>query len=107
MNSCMKLRVAEQRTAEQENIEPQNIEGWNRCALSFESIKLDRIPSFDIRHSIFTVRYSLFYPRNTQCITVVNPTFNGTPALTLNKIERFSGSHYSLGFAQSEWANLV
>ena len=59
LNACMKLRVAEQRTAEQENIEPQNIEGWNRCALSFESIKLDRIPSFDIR-------YSLFYPR-TRC----------------------------------------
>jgi hypothetical protein len=59
----MRLRVAEQRTAEQQNIEPQNIEGWNRCALPFESIKLDRIPSFDIRHSIFTVRYSLFYPR--------------------------------------------
>ncbi len=62
----MKLRVAEQRTAEQENIEPQNIEGWNRYALSFESIKLDRIPSFDLRYSIFTVRYSLFYPR-TRC----------------------------------------
>ncbi len=67
----MRLRVAEQRTAEQQNIEPQNIEGWNRCALPFESIKLDRIPSFDIRHSIFmsidddfsVIRYSLFYPR--------------------------------------------
>jgi hypothetical protein len=66
VNSCMKLRVAVQRTAEQENIEPQNIEGWNRYALSFESIKLDRIPSFDIRYSIFIVRYSLFYPR-TRC----------------------------------------
>ncbi len=53
----MKLRVAEQRTAEQENIEPQNIEGWNRCALSFESIKLDRIPSFDIRYSLFDIRF--------------------------------------------------
>jgi hypothetical protein len=56
---CMKLRVTEQRTAEQENIKPQNIEGWNRYALSFESIKLDSIPSYDIR-------YSLFYPR-TRC----------------------------------------
>ncbi len=70
----MRLRVADQRTAEQENIEPQNIEGWNRCALSFESIKLERILSFDIRYSIFTsidhdfsvIRYSLFYPR-TRC----------------------------------------
>ncbi len=55
--------MAEQRTAEQQNIEPQNIEGWNRCALPFESIKLDRIPSFDIRHSLFDIQYSLFYPR--------------------------------------------
>ncbi len=62
----MRLRMAEQRTAEQENIEPQNIEGGIGYALSFESIKLDRIPSFDIRYSIFTVRYSLFYPR-TRC----------------------------------------
>ncbi len=50
--ACMKLRVAEQRTAEQENIE-----GWNHCALSFESIKLDRIPSFDIRYSLFDIRF--------------------------------------------------
>ncbi len=59
----MKLRVAEQRTAEQQNMEPQNIEGWNRYALPFESIKFNRIPSFDIRHSLFDIRYSLFYPR--------------------------------------------
>jgi hypothetical protein len=36
------------------NIEPQNYEGWNCCALSFELIKIDRIPSFDIRYSIFS-----------------------------------------------------
>ncbi len=67
----MKLRLAEQRTAEPQNSEPQNIEVWNRYALPFESIKLDRIPSFDIRHWIFTsidhdfsvIGYSLFYPR--------------------------------------------
>jgi len=43
-----------------------------RVALSFEIHKNDRstrrlstgrIPSFDIRHSIFSIRYSLFYPR--------------------------------------------
>jgi hypothetical protein len=33
-----------QRTAEQQNIEPQNGEGWNRCALSFEFIKIYKIP---------------------------------------------------------------
>ncbi len=59
----MKLRVAEQRTAEPQNSEPQNIEVWNRYALPFESIKFNRIPSFDIRHSLFDIRYSLFYPR--------------------------------------------
>jgi hypothetical protein len=44
-----------QRTAEPQNNEPQNFEGWNRCALSFKSIKIDRIPSFDIRYSIFII----------------------------------------------------
>jgi hypothetical protein len=47
--------MAEQRTAEQHNMEPQNIEGWNRCALPFEAIKLDRIPSFDIRYLLFSL----------------------------------------------------
>ena len=42
------------------NIEPQNYEGWNRYALSFEDIKIDRMPSFDIRYSWFDIRYSLF-----------------------------------------------
>jgi hypothetical protein len=41
-----------QRTAEQQNIEPQNFEGWNRCALSFKSIKIDRMASLDIHYSI-------------------------------------------------------
>jgi len=45
--------VTEQRTAEQQNIEPQNFEGWNRYALSFELLKIDKIPSFDIRYSLF------------------------------------------------------
>jgi len=45
--------VTEQQTAEQQNIEPQNFEGWNRYALSFELLKIDKIPSFDIRYSIF------------------------------------------------------
>ena len=31
------------------NSEPQNSKGWNRCALSFFLIKIDRMPSFDIR----------------------------------------------------------
>jgi len=59
----MRLLKAEQRTAEPQNIQPQNIEGWNRCALSFEAIKNDRIPYFGILHSIFIIRYSLFHPR--------------------------------------------
>jgi hypothetical protein len=58
--------MVKQRTAEPQNIEPQNFEGWNRCALSFKSIKIDRstqrlstgrIPSLDIRYSTFTIRY--------------------------------------------------
>jgi hypothetical protein len=31
---------------------------WYRFALSFELIKIDRIPSFDIRYSLF---YSFFF----------------------------------------------
>ena len=46
--------------SEPQNIEPQNHEGWNRCALSFELIIIDRIPSFDIRYSVFDIRHSLF-----------------------------------------------
>ena len=68
----MRLRMAEPRTAEQQNIKPQNIEGWNRYALSFESINFDRIPSFDIRHSIFINRYSLFHPPMRRCKTKVS-----------------------------------
>jgi len=47
----------EQRTAEQQNNEQQNFEGWFRYAQSF--YKTDRIPSFDIRYSLFDIRYSL------------------------------------------------
>ena len=59
-----RAKGVEHRTAEPQNIEPQNIEGWNRYALSFKSIKIDRstlrlstgrIPSFDIRHLIFII----------------------------------------------------
>jgi len=28
-----------------------NIEGWNRCVLSFELIKIDKIPSFGLIHN--------------------------------------------------------
>jgi hypothetical protein len=45
----------EQRTAEQQNNEQQNFEGWFRYAQSF--YKTDRIPSFDIRYSLFDIRY--------------------------------------------------
>jgi hypothetical protein len=38
------------------NIEPQNVEGWNRFAQSF-FYKIDRIHSFDIRYSLFDIRY--------------------------------------------------
>jgi hypothetical protein len=38
------------------NSEPQNIEGWNRFAQSF-FIKIDRIHYFDIRHSLFDIRF--------------------------------------------------
>ena len=37
--------------------EPQNFEGWNRRALSFYLIKIDRMPSFDIRYSLFDIRF--------------------------------------------------
>ena len=32
-----------------------NAEGWSRCALSF--FKIDRIHHFDIRHSLFDIRF--------------------------------------------------
>jgi hypothetical protein len=41
---------AEQRTAE---YRITNFEGLNRCALSIVFIVIDRIPSFDIRYSLF------------------------------------------------------
>jgi len=57
----LKRRTAEQRPATspsvvnpgssdsaESNIQTQNIEGWNSCALSFETIKIDRILYFDI-----------------------------------------------------------
>ena len=37
------------------NIEPQNYEGWFRFAQSF--YKIARIHSFDIRHSLFDIRF--------------------------------------------------
>jgi hypothetical protein len=52
----MKLHKIEKANRRITNIEPQNFEGWNRCALSFELIKIDRIPSFDIRHSVFIIQ---------------------------------------------------
>jgi len=89
----MRLRVAEERTAEQQNFEQQNFEGWNRCAPPFESIKFEGIPSFDIRHSIFTVRYSLFYPRMRRRKAEVSFSINlaasaasgGAEPITLNR----------------------
>jgi hypothetical protein len=46
-----------QRTAEPQNNEPQNFEGWFRFAQSFI---YNRQNTF-LRHSIFMIRYSLFY----------------------------------------------
>ena len=38
-----------------------NAEGWSRCALSF--FKIDRIHHFDIRHSLFDIRFfRVFFP---------------------------------------------
>jgi hypothetical protein len=53
----MKLHIVRTANRRISNIEPQDHEGWNRCALSFELIKIDRIPSFDIRYSIFDIRF--------------------------------------------------
>ena len=39
------------------NIEPQNVEGWIRSAQSFIN---DKIPSFDIRYSLFDIRFLEF-----------------------------------------------
>jgi len=68
-----RLCSAEQRTAEQQNIEPQNFEGWFRsprrrrynpyepeASLNLYYVKIDRIPSFEIRDSRFEIRDSLF-----------------------------------------------
>ena len=48
------------------NSEPQpatssaesNFEEWNPSALSFRSIKIDRIPPFDIQNSLFDIRFT-------------------------------------------------
>jgi hypothetical protein len=44
------------------NIEQEisNDEVWSRCAQSFVKNNNDRIPYFDIRNSLFNIRYSLF-----------------------------------------------
>jgi len=54
----MKLQEVKKRTAEPQNIEYANVEGWIRFAQSF-FYEIDRIHSFDIRHSLFDIRYSL------------------------------------------------
>ena len=79
--------LVEQRTAKQQNTEPQNFEGWNRYALSFEFIKIDRIHSFDIRYSIFSIRYSLL--KSYMRLTRLKSLFRSNrplrrPALGLN-----------------------
>ena len=53
----MKLQEAGTANRRISNIEPQNVEGWFRFAQSF--FKIDRIPYFDIRHSLFEIRNSL------------------------------------------------
>ena len=65
----MKLHIVRTANRRISNIEPQNVEGWNRCALSFEIIKIDRIPSFDIRHSTFDIRCSTFDVRRSSLET--------------------------------------
>ncbi len=61
-------------TSKPQNIEPQNYEGCFRCALSFIKKQIqsvdpkvhaggfftDRIPSCDIRHSVFDIQYSRY-----------------------------------------------
>jgi len=54
----MKLHLIGTANRRISNVEQQNFEGWFRYAQSF--YKTDRIPSFDIRHSLFDIRYSLF-----------------------------------------------
>jgi len=63
----IKLKMAGTVNRRISNIEPQNVEGWNRYALSFykidrstQKLTTGRIHPFDIRHSIFIIRYSLF-----------------------------------------------
>ena len=54
----MTLRFIDFKTSESQKTELQNFEGWFRFAQSF--FKIDRIHHFDIRHSWFDIRYSLF-----------------------------------------------
>jgi len=53
----MKLHLHGTANRRMSNVEPQNIEGWFRFAQSFI---IDKIPSFDIRYSIFDIRFLEF-----------------------------------------------
>jgi hypothetical protein len=61
----VKLQVARTANRRMSNIEPQNVEGWFRFAQSFyktdrstQKLTTGRIHPFDIRHSIFDIRFS-------------------------------------------------
>jgi len=53
----MKLHLNGTANCRISNIEPQNVEGWFRSAQSFINGK---IPSFDIRYSLFDIRFLQF-----------------------------------------------
>ena len=74
--------------SEPQNNQPQNIEGWNRCAPSFESTKMDRIPSFDIRYSVFSIRYLLLSLRLKSCLAKFS-------ASTRIKVSSIGCTHWS------------
>jgi len=59
-------------------------------ALPFEFIKIDRITSFDVRHSIFIIRYSLFYLRMRLRKIEVSFSIKPTAAASSGGVERFT-----------------
>jgi hypothetical protein len=55
LTPLMKLHLNGTQNRRISNIEPQSVEGWFRVAQSY--YKTDRMPYFDIRYSLFDIRY--------------------------------------------------
>jgi hypothetical protein len=67
----MKFHLNETANRRITNVEPQNFEGWFRSAQPFIN---DKIPSFDIRYSLFDIRlFRVSFFDQTGCFSSRRP----------------------------------